>query len=109
MNDNRIMTVFDEDGNQREMRILFAKHLDEFNKDYIFYLDPTSTSGQVFVSALLEDQQLQTVSDEAEWKALEKAFQEFIQEIKHSSCSNCSEDGECSKSCENCHDCENEN
>ncbi len=107
MKDNRIMTVIDEDGKEKEMRVLFAKNLEKYNKNYVFYLDPTSNSGQVFVSALLENQQLQSITDEEEWKALEGAFQEFLQEIKQSSCGHCSENDDCS--CENCHDCEREN
>ena len=58
MDQDRIMKVTDENGNEVEMYILFTTRLEEYNKNYIFYTDPKDQEGQVFVSSYTEDNKL---------------------------------------------------
>ena len=47
---DRIMKVTDGNGKEVEMYILFTTKLPDFDKNYIFYLDPKDPNGQVYVS-----------------------------------------------------------
>ena len=105
MDQDRIMKVTDENGNEVEMYILFTTRLEEYNKNYIFYTDPKDQEGQVFVSSYTEDNKLQQIDNSEEWDALEEVFNEFLQEAQQyesqnneNKCSNCS--NECEGQCE---------
>ncbi|MBQ8206378.1 MAG: DUF1292 domain-containing protein [Bacilli bacterium] len=108
MDQDRIMKVTDDKGNEVEMYILFTTRLDEYNKNYIFYTDPKDSEGQVFVSSYTEDNKLEQIENPEEWNALEEVFNEFLEEAQSTDfdnqCENCSSDceGQCDQSCEGC-------
>ena len=108
MDQDRIMKVTDDIGNEVEMYILFTTRLDEYNKNYIFYTDPKDSEGQVFVSSYTEDNKLEQIENPEEWNALEEVFNEFLEEAQSTDfdnqCENCSGDceGQCDQSCEGC-------
>lgn len=111
MDQDRIMKVTDDKGNEVEMYILFTTRLDEYNKNYIFYTDPKDSEGQVFVSSYTEDNKLEQIDNPEEWNALEEVFNEFLEEAQfyepvdnEGKCSGCSGecDGQCDQQCEDC-------
>ena len=101
---NRVMKVYDEKGNEKEMQILFTTSLENYNKNYVFYLDPSDENRQVFVSSYDEDNHLEMISDDNEWADLEKVFEDFIKEAQHSCGGHCSGScGDCDSDCDgNC-------
>ena len=74
-NKENIMEVFDEKGNKTEMTILFTTKLDEYDKNYIFYIDEKKDDGQVFVSSYDDSGKLEPVDDEEEWNKLNEVFE----------------------------------
>lgn len=90
---NRIMKVIDENGNEKQMQILFTTSLEQFKKNYVFYIDSEAENKQVYVSQYNDNGHLENITDENEWAELEKVFNQFIEDSKNS-CSNCN--GSCS-------------
>ena len=103
MDKDRIMKVTDANGVEHEMFILFTTSLSEFNKNYIFYYDPTDSNGQVFASSYDENSRLSPIENEEEWNQLEEVFNEFMKEAKERQCKNCKSD--CNEDCD-CEDCD---
>jgi len=102
MDQDRIMKVTDENGNEVEMYILFTTRLEEYNKNYIFYIDIKADDEEVFVSSYTEDNRLHPVTEQAEWDALEEVFNDFIEEgrnyAENHKDNDC--DGNCNKNCD---------
>ena len=101
----RIMKVIDDNGKEVEMYILFTTSLPDFEKNYIFYLDPKDQSGQVYVSSYDENNKLAPVENDAEWEQLEEVFNQFAEEMSNNQCGNCQGecddcDGECEGNCQ---------
>lgn len=94
---DRIMKVTDGNGKEVEMYILFTTKLPDFDKNYIFYLDPKDPNGQVYVSSFDENSKLSPVENDDEWAQLEEVFNQFTEEMSNNQCGNC-EGGDC----ENC-------
>lgn len=80
MNENSLV-VINDDGTETHMEILFTFDNEEFDKQYVLYVNPEDLSGEVFVSSYTEDGQLFNIEDEKEWEMIEEVFQTFI--IKH--------------------------
>lgn len=80
MDENKI-TVVNDDGTETEMDILFTFENEEYDKQYVLYVDPEDDSGQVFVSSYTEEGELFSVEDESEWDMVEEVFQAFV--LKH--------------------------
>ena len=106
MDNNRIIKVVDDNGVEKDMYIIFVTKLESFNKNYIFYTDPTDEEGQVFVSSYNDEQQLFPIEKPEEWEELERVFNQFIEDSKkcggcHGQCS-----GDCDGECEGDCDCD---
>lgn len=85
MDENKL-TVVDDQGVETEMDILFTFENEEFDKQYVLYVDPEDESGQVFVSHYTEEGELFSVEDEDEWNMVEEVFQAFV--LRHEEESN---------------------
>ena len=80
MEENKLI-VIDAEGKEKEMDILFTFKDDNYNKDYVLYVDPQDETGEVFVSAYTEDGSLNDISDSKEWEMIEEVFSAFV--IQH--------------------------
>ena len=85
MEENKL-TVVNEDGTETVMDILFTFENEEYDKQYVLYVDPKDDSGQVFVSSYTDEGELFTVEDEDEWDMVEEVFQAFV--LRHEEESN---------------------
>ena len=84
--DENNLTVINEDGTETVMEILFTFENEEYDKQYVLYVDPKDDSGQVFVSSYTEEGELFSVEEETEWDMVEEVFQAFI--LRHEEESN---------------------
>lgn len=84
--DENNLTVINDDGSETVMEILFTFENEEFDKQYVLYLDPEDDSGQVFVSNYTEEGELFSIEDELEWDMVEEVFQAFV--LRHEETSN---------------------
>lgn len=103
MDQNRIIKVVDDNGNEKEMYIIFLTNLEKYNKDYIFYTDPSDENGQVFVSSFDDKHNLSPIEKDEEWADLEEVFNQFIEDSKNNQCQGCT--GNCDDCGEEC-DCD---
>lgn len=85
MEENKL-TVVNEDGTETVMDILFTFENEEYDKQYVLYVDPEDDSGQVFVSSYTEEGELFSVEAEDEWDMVEEVFQAFV--LRHEEASN---------------------
>ena len=77
LGDKKIVVVDDND-NEIEMEILFTFDNEEFNRQYVLYVNPNEDSGEVYASAYTEDGELLEISNDDEWEMIESVFEAFI-------------------------------
>lgn len=97
MEDNTLI-INTEDGKEIRCTILFTHHSDEFNKDYVVFVDENNVCSAASYNALDNGKgSLEEIKTEAEWSLLERLLNQYNNddEIKTSSC-------DCSSSCEGC-------
>ncbi|HLV49528.1 MAG TPA: DUF1292 domain-containing protein [Erysipelothrix sp.] len=78
MLDDKKIVVVDDNDNEIEMEILFTFDNEEFNRQYVLYVNPNEDSGEVYASAYTEDGELLEISNENEWEMIESVFEAFI-------------------------------
>lgn len=75
------MIVKDENGQEKEMEILFTFESDELNTQYVVFVDPQDESGEVFASRYTEDGSLEPIETEEEWAMVEEVVGAFSDEM----------------------------
>ena len=75
------MIVKDENGQEKEMEILFTFESDELNAQYVVFTDPESEDGEVFASRYSDDGELEPIETEAEWEMIEEVVGAFSDEM----------------------------
>lgn len=78
MLDDKKIVVVDDNDNEIEMEILFTFDNEEFNRQYVLYVNPNEDSGEVYASAYTEDGELLEISNDDEWEMIESVFEAFI-------------------------------
>lgn len=78
MLDDKKIVVVDDNDKEIEMEILFTFDNEEFNRQYVLYVNPNEDSGEVYASAYTEDGELLEISNENEWEMIESVFEAFI-------------------------------
>lgn len=78
MLDDKKIVVVDDNDNEIEMEILFTFDNEEFNRQYVLYVNPNEDSGEVYASAYTEAGELLEISNENEWEMIESVFEAFI-------------------------------
>lgn len=76
--DTNTFIVTDEQGNEKEMEILFTFQQDQDGYSYVVYTDPTDEEGNVFASRYDEDGNLTPIDSEDEWNMIEEVFLAFM-------------------------------
>lgn len=84
--DDKITLVM-EDGTEKEYRILFTHHSDEFNKDYVLFYPAEQEDAEeidIIPAAYKQDGSdtgdLTFVTEDAEWEMLEQVLADFQKE-----------------------------
>lgn len=81
MLDEKKIVVVDNDDNEIEMEILFTFENEEYNRQYVLYINPEDETGEVFASAYTDEGELLSITDEDEWEMIESVFEAFA--IEH--------------------------
>ncbi len=81
MIDSNKMIIKDENGQEKEMEILFTFESDELNAQYVVFTDPTSEDGEVFASRYNDEGELEPIETEAEWEMIEEVVGAFSDEM----------------------------
>ncbi len=95
MEDNALI-INTEDGKEIRCTILFTHHSDEFNKDYVVFVDENNVCSAASYSASDNGKgSLEEIKTEAEWALLERLLNQYNEDdtITNSTC-DC--DGACS-------------
>ena len=90
MNDqefNDQLTIVDENGVEKECKILFTIHSDEFNKDYVLFYDPSTISDdddsnvEIMAGSYVYKNggvgEISQVETDEEWDFLQSAVEEY--------------------------------
>lgn len=72
--------VKDEDGNEKEMEILFTFEDEERKKNYVVFCDPNAEDDEVFASVYDAEGNLLPVESDAEWTMIEEVLGAFQEE-----------------------------
>ena len=81
-NAGNVMTVIDENGQEKEMEILFTYHSEEFGKDYVVFFtdeEEEDLSAAVYVEKDENGGELTEISSDAEWEMLDKVLEEYLE------------------------------
>ncbi|MBQ4342295.1 MAG: DUF1292 domain-containing protein [Erysipelotrichaceae bacterium] len=81
MIDSNKMIVKDENGQEKEMEILFTFESDELNAQYVVFTDPQDEDGEVFASRYNDEGELEPIETEAEWEMIEEVVGAFSDEM----------------------------
>lgn len=88
MEDKRI-TVYDADGKEKEMEILFTYDNEERGTSYVFFFDPKEPDNVIAMRYTINDDEwaLEEIEDDEEYEEVEEVFNAYlddpkIQEIK---------------------------
>ena len=77
INDENLMTITDEEGNEYLATILFTYHHDDRNKDYVvFYLN--DNPDDVLAMAYSEEGELIDIDDEEELAEVNEVYASFL-------------------------------
>lgn len=79
--EDKILTIEQEDGSVKEFEIIFTFHSDEYNKDYVLYVDLEDEEGNVYAQSYQEQEngsgELFDIETDAEWEMIEEVFGAF--------------------------------
>ena len=78
--DSNSLYVYDEDGNEKKMIILFTFDSDETGCQYVVFQDPDNDEGEVFASRYDDKGQLIPIESEAEWEMVEEVINTFVED-----------------------------
>ena len=80
MLDSNSLYVYDEDGNEKKMTILFTFDSDETGCQYVVFQDPENDESEVFASRYDDKGQLIPIETEAEWEMVEEVINTFVED-----------------------------
>lgn len=84
IDENNLITITDEFGNDKEYTILFTFYSEDFEKNYIFYYDAESDEDtEVLVKSSTGDElegNLEDIQSDEEWEMVEEVFNTFVEE-----------------------------
>lgn len=97
--DDRTLTITTDNGEEILCEILFTTHSNEFNKDYVVFVEKgtNNASAAIYTPTDNGEGTLTQITSEEEWNMLEELLDDYY---------NNQEESGCSGSCENCEGCE---
>lgn len=78
MIESKVMYVEDENGNEKEMEILFT--FDNKEKKYVLFKDAKNDTDEIFASCYDDEGTLTPIETQAEWDMVEEVLGAFIEE-----------------------------
>ena len=77
--DTNTLFVTTDDGQEKQMEILFTFDSDEFGKSYVLFFDPEDEEGTVYTMSYDEKGNLYQVDDDSkeEWEMIREVFEAF--------------------------------
>lgn len=93
--EDRTLTITTDSGEEILCEILFTTHSNEFNKDYVVFVEKgtENASAAIYFPSEAGEGKLEQIQSEEEWKMLEELLDEYATR---------QENAECSGSCESC-------
>ena len=76
-NNDKKITIIDENGVEKDYMILFTYHSEEFDKDYVIFYDENNVEELFACSYKEESNQLENIESDEEYDELEKVIEEF--------------------------------
>lgn len=102
--DDKTLIITTEDGKEIKCTILFTYHSDEFNKDYVVFVDDKNVASAAIYNAKGDGKgELLEIKTDAEWNMLEKLLNEYNDDDKEiegcnpDQCEGCPSARNCSK------------
>lgn len=80
MLESKTMYVEDQDGNEKEMEIIFTFDNEESGKQYVIFQDPKSEKEEMFASCYDDEGNLTPIETETEWSMVEEVLGAFMDE-----------------------------
>lgn len=84
--EEQIITLIDDEGNEKDYVILFTFDSEEYGKNYVFYYDADvvveddEAEYEVYVSSFDDDNNIYPVTDEAELDMIEEVYNTMVDE-----------------------------
>ena len=76
-NNEKKITVIDENGAEKDYLILFTYHSEDFDKDYVVFYDENNVEELFACRYFEEDNRLENIDTDEEYDELEKVIEEF--------------------------------
>lgn len=70
------IVVIDENGEEKEMEILFTFENEDYGKKYLLFFDPEDDE-EIYASSYDEEGNLNIVDDEEEWQMINEVLEAF--------------------------------
>jgi YD repeat-containing protein len=80
MEDSKVMTIIDENGQEKEVEIILTFEDDKNQKSYVLFTDVNSNDGNVYAYSYDEDGNMNEITDEAEWEMCQEVLGAFLEE-----------------------------
>lgn len=79
MNDDKIFVTTD-DGQEKEMTILFTFDAEEYGKQYVLFYDDNSSNDEVFAMSYDDQGNLLPIEDDQEWEMVNEMLEVYNNE-----------------------------
>lgn len=76
-NNDKKITIIDENGVEKEFLILFTYHSEEFEKDYVIFYEENNVEELYACSYKEESNQLENIESDEEYDELEKVIEDY--------------------------------
>lgn len=86
MDDNRFITITNDNGEEQELEVLFTYHSDEFNKDYVVFIIEEDGEESVTAACYVENDdeasgEIVDIETDAEWEMIEALVDDYNNSI----------------------------
>ena len=78
---NRI-TITDENGQEKELTILFTFESKDLNQKFVLFTDPQSENGDVYAYSYDDEGNMESVTDEDTWNMCQEVLGAYQQELE---------------------------
>ena len=80
MEDTKIMTITDENGQEKEVEIILTFEDHKNKKKYVLFTDANTDDGNVYAYSYDEDGNMIDIEDEEEWNMCQEVLGAFLEE-----------------------------
>ena len=80
MEDTKIMTITDENGQEKEVEIILTFEDDKNKKKDVLFTDANTDDGNVYAYSYDEDGNMIDIEDEEEWNMCQEVLGAFLEE-----------------------------